>query len=147
MAVYTRYIENKVGILVPPSRLDKNCAYRYVNNLLMMNMKQWALLPELKGRPVYGIRMDLTTVEGYYIQVQKDYDNNIYAAGIDDHNVTGASVSSIKVRYVIPVDTEEIFIIQDIIASEMLESNYRLSVDISFKNYRIIELEAAPGTS
>lgn len=141
-SVYTRYVENRVGILVPPARLDKNCAYKYINNLLTMNMMQWALLPELKGRPVYGIRMDITTINGHYIQVQKEFNNNIYAAGIDDHNVTGATAANIRVRYVIPADTEELFIIQDVIASEMLHGPYKLSVDLCFKNYRIVELEA-----
>lgn len=140
-AAYTRYVENKVGILVPPSRLDKGCAYKYVNNLLNMNMRQWPLLPELKGQSVYVIRMDITTADGRHIRVQKEFNNNIYAAGIDDHNVTGAAAASIKVRYVIPADAES-FIIQDIIASEMIGGRYRVSVDKCFESSRVVELEA-----
>lgn len=140
--VSTRYIENRVGILVPPRHLDANCAYRYVNNLLSMNMKQWRLLPELKGHPVYEIILDVTTIQGARLEVHKDYSNNIYAIGIDDENVTGASVSKITVRYIIPSDTKEVFIIQDIVASEMLQCPYKVTLDMTCGKYRVMQLEA-----
>lgn len=136
-----RYVENRVGILVPPRSLEKNCAYKYVNNLLSMNMRQWRLLPELNGQPVYSISLEIITAQNKRLEVHKDYDNNIYAVGIDDENVTGANTLYVKVRYVIPSDTKDTFIIQDIIASEMLQCPYKIVVDVAYDKYRIVELE------
>lgn len=134
-------MENRVTILAPPRHLDAHCAYKYVNNLLTMNMKQWKLLPELNGNPVYCIILFLTTVQGKCIEINKDSSNNINAFGLED-NVTGATISNIKVRYVIPSDTKEVFIIQDIIASELLQCKYRVISDTKYDKYRIVELEA-----
>lgn len=91
---------------------------------------------------MYTIRMGVLTDTNHYFEIEKDFNNNILVLGLSSEQETSNAIKRLIVRYVIDAQITQTYIIQDIVASELLERRYRVATNTLHANFRVVELEA-----
>jgi hypothetical protein len=133
-------IQQCLNIIPPPSTFKEDSAYKWINNLAEVDMRLWKFLPDMQSLTVYAIILKITTDQEKYIEVQKDYLNNLFITGID---FIDQQLASLKVQYILPSILQNTYCIQDIIASEVIKSNYKVIGNEVSNNQRTVTLQKA----
>lgn len=117
--------------------LLKMKASTYIHRLESIDMTLWKKIPNI-GEDVLQISIEIITSENNYIFIQKFKENELTIFG-KQH--ISEDVQKIFIKYTIPSTIRNKYIVQDIIASELFRSKYKVVIKTPFKNIEMFILE------